>query len=93
MKILISKNAKDDLYFYYYYKQKYSKSAAKKFFEDFNSSIQSLLLFPYMFPKLSTNNSYRKILFNKKYLIIYFIEEGNIFIDSIINCKQNYIDY
>ena len=93
MKILISKNAKDDLYFYYYYKQKYSKSAAKKFFEDFNSSIQSLLLFPYMFPKFSTNSSHRKILFNKKYLIIYFIEKDNIFIDSIINCKQNYIDY
>lgn len=91
MKILISNKAKLDLYLHSFYKSKYSKASAHKFFKDFNSSIQSLLLFPYMYPKISTNNPYRKILFNKKYLIIYFIENGNVYIDSIINCKQNYI--
>lgn len=93
MKILISNKAKLDLYLHSFYKRKYSKSSSKKFFEDFNSSIQSLSLFPYMYPKISANNSYRKVLFNKKYLIIYLIENDIIYIDSIINCKQNYLEY
>lgn len=93
MKILISKNAKADLYLHHFYKQKYSKEAAKKFFEDFNSCIQSLYLFPYMYPKILNNSVYRKILFNKKYLILYTIDNNIIYIDSIVNCKQNYIKY
>lgn len=93
MKILISNKAKLDLYLHSFYKSKYSKASSEKFFEDFNSSIQSLSLFPYMYPKISKNNSYRKILFNKKYLIIYLIENNIIHIDSIVNCKQNYLGY
>lgn len=93
MKILISNEARDQLYLHSFYKSKYSKLSSLKFLKDFNSSIQTLLLFPYMYPKISTKSPYRKILFNKKYLIIYFIENNNIYIDSIINCKQNYIDH
>ena len=93
MKILFSNKAKLDLYLHSFYKCKYSKASSEKFFEDFNSSIQSLLLFPYMYPKISTDSLYIKILFNKKYLIIYLIENDNIYIDSIVNCKQNYLEY
>lgn len=93
MRILISRNAKTDLYLHHIYKQKYSREAARKFFEDFNSSIQSLYLFPYMYPKISNNSIYRKILFNKKYLILYTIDNNIIYIDSILNSKQNYIKY
>lgn len=92
-KILISKNAKTDLYLHHFYKQKYSALAAEKFFKDFNSAINSLSLFPYMYPKISDNNSYRKVLFNKRYLMIYLIENDIVYIDSIINCKQNYLEY
>ena len=73
MKIFISERAKNDLYLHSFYKRKYSKLSSQKFFEDFNSAIQSLYLFPYMYPKISVNSSYRKILFNKKYLIIYLL--------------------
>lgn len=93
MKILISKKARKQLYLHAFYKSKYSKASSLQFLEDFNSSIQFLLLFPYMYPKISKNSSYRKIIFNKKYIIIYFIENENIYIDSIINCKQNYLEY
>lgn len=93
MKIFISEKAKTDLYLNSFYKRKYSKPSSQKFFEDFNSAIQSLKLFPYMYPKISTNSSYRKILFNKKYLIIYLIDNDIIYIDSIVNCKQNYIKF
>ncbi len=93
MNIFISDKAKLELYSHSFYKRKYSKSAYKKFLEDFDSSIQSLLIFPYMYPKVSKNSSYRKILFNKKYKILYSIKNDCIYIDSIINCKQNYIKY
>ena len=93
MKIFISNKARDDLYLISIYKRRYSISNSHKFLEDFNSAIQSLYLFPYMYSKISINSSYRKILFNKNYLIIYFIDNNVIYIDSIINCRQNYIEY
>lgn len=93
MKIFISNKAREQLYLHSFYKSKYSKSSSLKFLKYFNSSIQTLLLFPYMYPKISKNSSYRKILFSKKYIIIYFIENESIYIDSIKNCKQNYIEY
>ena len=91
MKIFISKNARDNLYLYLFYKRKYSPHSAKEFFKDFNSKIQSLSLFPYMYPKLLSDNSYRKILFNKKYIILYTIYNNNIYIDSVLYCGQDYL--
>lgn len=93
MKIFISNKAKYELYLHSFYKSKYNKQTAEKFLNDFNSSIQSLVSFPYMYPKLSFNNSYRKLIFNKKYVIIYTIENDIIYIDSVVNCKQNYITF
>ena len=93
MKIFISNKARDDLYLISIYKRRYSISNSQQFLEDFNSAIQSLYLFPYMYPKISKNNSYRKILFSKNYLIIYFIDNNVIYIDSIVNCRQNYIEF
>lgn len=93
MNIFISKKARDELYLHSLYKRKYSIQCAMQFFKDFNSKIQSLYLFPYMYPKISKNSFYRKILFNKKYIIIYFINGNSIYIDSIINCKQNNINF
>ena len=92
MLIHISEKAKNDLLFYSSYKRKFSKSNSQKFLNDFNSSIELLKLFPYMYPKAYFNSNYRKILFNKKYLILYLIENNTIYIDSIVNCKQNYLD-
>ena len=90
MKIYISEKTKDNLYLHSLYKRRYSKLSSQKFLEDFNSSIQLLNLFPYMYPKINSKSDYRKILFNKNFLIIYLINDNVILIDSIINCKQNY---
>ena len=92
MLINISEKARDDLLFYSSYKRKFSKSNSKKFLINFNSSIKLLKLFPYMYPKITSNSEYRKILFNKNFLIIYLIDNDVIYIDSIVNCKQNYLD-
>lgn len=92
MLIHISKKARDDLLFYSSYKRKFGKKTSEKFLIDFNSSIKLLKLFPYMYPKINFDSDYRKILFNKNFLIAYLINEDTIFIDSIINCKQNYLN-
>lgn len=44
-----------------------------------------------MYPKLLSDNSYRKILFNKKYIILYTIDNNNIYIDSVLYCGQDYL--
>lgn len=91
MKICISNKARDELYLHSLYKRKYSMLSSQKFFQDFNSSIKLLSNFPYMYPKIHSNSDYRKVLFNKNFLIVYLINNNTIFIDSIINCKQNYL--
>lgn len=92
-KILISRDAKANLNSLYFYKQNYSKITAKKFYNDFNSVIQFLSLFPYMYPKLSKNTIYRKAIFNRKYIILYTVDNETVYIDSIFNAKQNYINF
>ena len=91
MLIHISEQAKNDLLFYSIYKRKFSKLNSENFLNSFNSAINLLKTFPYMYPKINSNSKYRKILFDKNFLIIYIINDNMIFIDSIVNCKQNYL--
>lgn len=34
------------------------------------------------------NCQYRKLIINKKYLVIYFINQGTIYIDYIFDCRR-----
>jgi len=36
-------------------------------------------------------NKYRKLLVDKKYLLIYQIRENTVYIDYIVDCRQNYL--
>ena len=90
MLIHISEKARSDLLFYTAYKRRFSKSSSQKFLNNFYSSIELLKMFPYMHSKIDSDFDYRKVLFNKNFLIVYLINNKTILIDSIINCKKNY---
>jgi len=35
-------------------------------------------------------NKYRKLLFQKRYLLIYQIKGNKVYVDYVIDCRQNY---
>ena len=35
-------------------------------------------------------NKYRKLLIEHRYLLIYQIKEDNVYVDSIVDCRQDY---
>jgi hypothetical protein len=71
-----------------------SEEAAKNLIEDFKLSAYSLERFPDRNPWLSDSampiNKYRKLLFSKRYLLIYQIKQGMVYVDYIVDCRQDY---
>jgi hypothetical protein len=71
-----------------------SEEAAKNLIEDFKLSAISLERFPDRNPWLSDTampvNKYRKLLFSKRYLLIYQIKQGVVYVDYIVDCRQDY---
>ena len=45
--------------------------------------------FPYLEPD-NRKNPYRKMFVPKRYLVLYMIEENHVFVDYIIDCRQDY---
>ena len=66
----------------------YSQKVLKNIFK----SIKSLEIFPHRNSYLIFNKKYRKMLFLKKYLIIYSVDDiqNIIYIKYVFNTKQNY---
>lgn len=66
-----------------------SEEAAQKLIVDFNLSARLETI-----PRLSNPtlpiNKYRKMVFNKRYLIIYQIKEVRVYIDFVLDCRQDY---
>lgn len=58
------------------------------------NSIRSLSKFPARHPFLEDDflpaNKYHKMVFVKRYLIIYQIKDQTVFVDWIIDCRQDY---
>ncbi|MEX2462403.1 MAG: type II toxin-antitoxin system RelE/ParE family toxin [Paenibacillaceae bacterium] len=71
-----------------------SEEAAKNLIEDFKLSARSLEIFPDRNPWLSDSamplNKYRKLLFRKRFLLIYLIKQDSIYIEYIVDCRQDY---
>lgn len=64
-----------------------SESAARQLMDVFNEKARSLQEFPERNPWLTDPlipaGKYRKLLFNKRYLLIYQIKESTIYIDAM----------
>ena len=68
-------------------------AAAEKLRTDMIAEIQSLENFPERFPYLEPDNRknpYRKMFVPKWYLVLYMIEENHVFVDYILDCRQDY---
>lgn len=92
--VIISEKAAEMLLYHARFLANVSEEAAKILIEDFRVSAKSLESIPDRNPWLSDSalpiNKYRKLIFCKRYLMIYQIKSGNVYIDYIVDCRQDY---
>jgi len=70
-----------------------NQNAAKKFVDTVLENIESLITLPERCPFYDNpfipEKRYRMLLSNKRYLILYEISEGTVFVDYIIDCRKD----
>lgn len=62
--------------------------------DTFLKALRSLETMPLRFPVLESDyikfGKYRKMLVDKRYLFIYQVKENTVYIDYIVDCRENY---
>lgn len=71
-----------------------SPSAARRIKNELISAIRSLHQMPERFPFLDAEfippNKYHKMFVQKWYLVLYQIKEQTVYVDYIVDCRQDY---
>lgn len=71
-----------------------SPSAAEQLVADFEEAARSLETMPRRCPWLNgeylPRNTYRYLLFAKRYLLIYQIRDDIVYADYVVDCRQDY---
>lgn len=92
--VIVSEKAAEMLVFHARFLANVSEKATQKLIEDFTASVKSLETIPDRNPWLSDSalpiNKYRKLLFCKRYLLIYQIKNDRVYVDYIVDCRQEY---
>lgn len=71
-----------------------SEEAAETFIQDIKVSATSLETFPERHPWLTDPAipayKYRKLVLNKRYLLVYQIKSYKVYFDFVVECRQEY---
>ena len=71
-----------------------SPETAKKLHKDIITEIRALEFMPESYPWLNCDeipaNKYRKKLAAKRYLLIYQIKDNTVYVDYVVDCRQDY---
>ena len=71
-----------------------SVSAATELMDEILDDIASLSENPQRFPayenQFITGNHYRRMLSARRYLVLYEIDEAAVYVDYIVDCRQDY---
>lgn len=98
-RVIVSQKAEKMLIEHMRFLANVSAPASKRFLASFKEAKQTLSVFPMSGPyddELSLPpDTYRKCLFYDRYNILYEIEENTVFVDAIIDCRQDteYFDF
>lgn len=72
----------------------FNDEAAERLVQMFEESAASLSQFPKRAPELNDAylppHKYRKLLFAEHYLMVYQVAERKVFVDFIVDCRQDY---
>lgn len=93
-RVIIGKRTTDMLVAHARFLANVSESAAERLVFEFEAKAKSLETFPERNPYLSNPlipaDKYRQLLFAKRYLLLYFIKGDNVFVDAVVDCRQEY---
>lgn len=71
-----------------------SENAAIKLIDEFQEKVNSLETMPDRNPLLEdtfiSERKYRKLVMKKRYLLIYQVKEDTVYVDYIVDCRQDY---
>lgn len=92
--VIVSERAAQMLVSHAAFLAQVSPDAAKRLTVEFEKAANSLETMPQRCPQLKgeyiPRNTYRFILFEKRYLIIFQIAEDTVYADYVVDCRQDY---
>ncbi len=92
--VLISHEATQMLVSHARFLAQVSESAATRLIAAFQESTSTLTQFPERSPWLTDplipQGKYRKLLLEKRYLLVYQIKEKTVYVDAVIDTRQDY---
>lgn len=93
-KVIISDEAAQMLVSHSRFLAQVSEKAALDLIAEFSEKAKSLEKFPERNPWLSDPyipaGKYRKLLMGKRYLLIYQIKGDTVYVDYVVDCRQDY---
>ena len=91
-KIILAKRVRSQLQNHTAFLSRVSLPAAKKMRNSFADILVRLKENPFQFPIdpvfAELNLPYRKALFEGKYKVLFFVSNDKVFIDSVVDCRQ-----
>ena len=92
--VIISEQAKQNLLLHVRFLAQISKPAAQKLRKRLVEEIRSLEQMPHRYPFLNVEfippNKYHKLYVENNYLILYQIRDCTVYVDWIVDCRQDY---
>ena len=93
-RVIVSERATQMLVSHVAFLSQVSPEAAERMTVEFEKTANSLQLMPQRCPWLTgeyiPRNAYRFILFEKRYMIIFQIEDDIVYADYVVDCRQDY---
>ena len=93
-KVIVSDRARQMLAGHVRFQAQKSPTAARKIKNDLMDTIRSLSAMPECFPFLDVEfipiNKCHKLFVEKWYLIMYQIKDQTVYVDYIVDCRQDY---
>lgn len=92
-KVLISGEAKHMLSEHIYFLAQVDPKSAEGLRHEMINGIRSLEKMPERYPLFEPDNRfspYRKMFIPKRYLVLYLIKEDTVYIEYILDCRQDY---
>lgn len=92
--VIVSKRAAHQLASQAAFVARLDEKLALALIEEFNVAAKSLQKFPYRYPALRSaefvTEKYRKMIFSKRYILIYQIKGDRVYIECVIDGRQDY---
>ena len=93
-KVFVSERIRQMLAYHVGFLAQKSPSAARKLKNELMDAIRSLHQMPERFPFLQAEfippNKYHKMFIKKWYLVLYQIKDQTVYVDYIVDCRQDY---